>query len=591
MSQLPFLPGYRRPDPTKTDFKKSHAFGFRNDVPVFNGEAPGIGGDPLRGQTIRDNRSRALAQRVEGVENVPSFIAFDRKVLRFFGFFQEGVHESRLENYRIRRVKLYYYLEDDSIQINEEKQDNAGIPQGCLVKRHRLPKGESEEEFVTFEDLDLRLRLPVYGRVIYLTDCDDFTKRFYARAGLQLSEPDTLPHDPFLEHQAKTRPAPRISKPVDPEKLAFRQFLSHDREVLRFYCVWDDRSASFGDVRKFVLHYFLADDTIEIREMHSPNSGYDAASLFVRRQRMPKVFTGMTDHRVRNFYTDADLMIGRTIRAFNRDFLMYDADAFTKDFYTRTHGVDSALLEPVSISEPRPTPPVREVPPHLGFGSEEDSLTSCLHLYPKAPRKDWPKMLENEGRAFRFTARLAECPPTDAERRFIVSAFLSDDTLSVFEPPARNSGFVAGKFLERRKFKKPDDPAVYMTPFDLQVGQVVDLFGHKLLLMDADDHTLHEVLAVPGRAPVSPDAELRRLQEAMIEAQISAPEVVAQCDAAEADGGRIKLAFVRRALIEWGVHLDEAMCLSLVVRLDPGKTTLVDPTELIAALSPDVPTA
>ena len=40
--------------------------------------------------------------------------------------------------------------------------------------------------------------------------------------------------------------------------------LSHDREVLRFFCIWDDTDRLFGDKRPFITHYFLADDTVEV---------------------------------------------------------------------------------------------------------------------------------------------------------------------------------------------------------------------------------------------------------------------------------------------------------------------------------------
>lgn len=40
--------------------------------------------------------------------------------------------------------------------------------------------------------------------------------------------------------------------------------------------------------------------------------------------------------------------------------------------------------------------------------------------------------------------------------RFIISYFLSDDTILVFEPPQRNSGILGGKFLERGRIKKTD---------------------------------------------------------------------------------------------------------------------------------------
>jgi hypothetical protein len=49
----------------------------------------------------------------------PDWVHLDRHVLRFYGFFKEGVVESNLENERNRKVKLLFYLEDNSIQMNE----------------------------------------------------------------------------------------------------------------------------------------------------------------------------------------------------------------------------------------------------------------------------------------------------------------------------------------------------------------------------------------------------------------------------------------------------------------------------------------
>ena len=40
-------------------------------------------------------------------------------------------------------------------------------------------------------------------------------------------------------------------------------------------------------MRKFVLHYYLADDTIEVLEVLPPNSGRDAPSVFLKRQPLP----------------------------------------------------------------------------------------------------------------------------------------------------------------------------------------------------------------------------------------------------------------------------------------------------------------
>lgn len=40
-------------------------------------------------------------------------------------------------------------------------------------------------------------------------------------------------------------------------------------------------------MHKLVVHYYLADDTIEILESLPPNSGRDAPSVFLKRQKLP----------------------------------------------------------------------------------------------------------------------------------------------------------------------------------------------------------------------------------------------------------------------------------------------------------------
>lgn len=37
--------------------------------------------------------------------------------------------ESNIENHRVRKVVVYYYLEDGSMHVAEPKQDNSGLPQ------------------------------------------------------------------------------------------------------------------------------------------------------------------------------------------------------------------------------------------------------------------------------------------------------------------------------------------------------------------------------------------------------------------------------------------------------------------------------
>ena len=93
-------------------------------------------------------------------------------MLRFYGYFKESVVESRLENFRIRKLIIYYYLEDRSIMIVEPKQTNSGAPQGAFLKRQMVIKQDGSQK--PFEPTDFRVGLDIgiCGRSIRINDCD-----------------------------------------------------------------------------------------------------------------------------------------------------------------------------------------------------------------------------------------------------------------------------------------------------------------------------------------------------------------------------------------------------------------------------------
>ena len=116
-------------------------------MPVFKSEAPGIGGKVILGQEEKIYTSvDSYPKTNESTELLPAWVAFDRKVLRFYGFFQELVHERREEKYRIRRVNVYFYLEDDSIHVSEPKTVNSGIPQGTLDLNRYIDSSSSDSK-------------------------------------------------------------------------------------------------------------------------------------------------------------------------------------------------------------------------------------------------------------------------------------------------------------------------------------------------------------------------------------------------------------------------------------------------------------
>lgn len=130
------------------------------------------------------------------------------------------------------------------------------------------------------------------------------------------------------------------------------------------------------------------------------------------------------------------------------------------------------------------------IPAYNGFGDETDSLGYVYRLDPKPPKKDFFKYVDNDKVILRYTAKMNTTIPEDTERRFVISYFLADNTLSIYEPPKRNSGIAEGKFLERRKYRNTTGLREFIEPTDLAVGGTVTINSHSFQLLSADDFTI-----------------------------------------------------------------------------------------------------
>lgn len=144
----------------------------------------------------------------------------------------------------------------------------------------------------------------------------------------------------------------------------------------------------------------------------------------------------------------------------------------------------SAIMKP----QPRPAVVV-QVPPHNGFGDEVDSLGYVYDLVPKKPKIDFFKYVDNDKKILRYTARFNTKVPEDLDRRFIISFYLADDTISIFEPAQKNSGIIEGPFLERRKYKNVDKQMEFVTPTDMPVGGDIKINGYNFHILDCDEYT------------------------------------------------------------------------------------------------------
>lgn len=515
LKSLPNLPGYTVPE-----YKERHArkqtFGMINNQRIecaegLHKERPKFVKamriqENWRTGSLPDSTTRSVfagagAQTLLHTE-LPAWDALDRHVLRFFGFFKEAVVETNLENFRVRKVNVYYYLEDDTCQIIEPKQDNSGIPQGQLIRRHRFPVPGGG--YLKAEDLRVGQELQIYGRAISIADCDAFTRAYYENIGEDQWGGTEMESDAFTE----ARKAVKHKEAVQPrsyEKMYrevmlggghlnvdMQQFLEMDKKVLRFYAIMDDVSTPQFERRPFTLMFFLADDKIEIRESYPLNCGRDNFPIFFRKGKMPggiyRVDGPQSQPRKKSEFVDGrTFRVGQDITLLgNYHFFVYDADEFTRRYFKDTLGVD---LEPaMEVRLPIRSVPRAPTPPYNGYGTWEDSLGSVTQLVPKPPHKDMKKLFQHEGKVLRFKARFLEPKPEDKDRIFVVSFYLQDDTLSIHEPPQRNLGIVTGRFLEKAVHMNQVTNKLFK-PNDLLPGGVIKIYNHEFFILDMDEYS------------------------------------------------------------------------------------------------------
>jgi hypothetical protein len=471
---------------------------------------------PAKGTTPRLTKDEVRNTYRPAIQ--PAWLKHDRQVLRFFAYFQEPVVENPNENFRIRNVVITYFLEDGTMQITEPKVENSGIwPQGPFIKRHRIPKGDGS--FLGPEDLKVANEVTIYSRTFRVVDADDFTKFFFQEAGMELGEPEEAPVDTFLETNVfkkesmlKKSGYPKDimqSKEYTELKLGgsrknhkLEQFLQNDRKVLRFYAYWDDLTR-YGARQYFVMHYFLSDDTVEINNNYARNSGRHPYPVFFTRGPLELQPTmthtpGMIKP-LSPALKPSDIIVGKTIPVYGRDFFIYDADDSTKEFYANYMG---HVVEPVVVPDEEKVHLQLLYPPHNGFGGDEDSLGSCLQLRPKPPRKDLVKLMTNRDRILRYEAIPENNVPEDMHRKFIIGVFLADDTVAVWEVRSRNSGCVEGKFRERGLTTNPATGKNF-SPSDFFVGAEVQVSAMPFRIMRADEYTLKYMESSPAEFPQS----------------------------------------------------------------------------------------
>jgi len=606
LSAVPNLPGYGFKRKQK-NYHKPQTFNMVNGVRVEQqegvtferpkfvqveksgaGRRIGAQGESTAQEHFKDLQGKAHTR-------MPAWDALDRHVLRFYGYFKESVVETNLENYRVRQAVILFYLEDDTCHIIEKKQDNSGIPQGQMIRRHRFPGPNGG--YLNWSDLQVGMELAIYGRTFFIFDCDPWTREYFSSQGLEQGFAQGPEQDTFGASRSQMQEVGPPGVPRTHEKNYrevqlggghinenMQQFMEWDRKVCRFFAVMDDLMTPQFERRPFMILYFLADDTVEIREQYPLNCGRDSFPIFYRRNKMSRNTTevcGPLDQAKNkdDYIHITDFTVGQSQNLMNRDFFIYDADSFTREYFREELGFE--LGERVDVRLPERAVNRPRTPPYTGYGSWDDSMGSVYSLLPKAPKKDFGKLFGNDGKMLRFTAQLADAKVEDGDRLFVVNFDLADDTLSIHEPPQRNIGIVTGKFLEKGVHVNQMTGGIFK-PEDLTIGATIKVYNRVFEIIGRDEYTRKhmEESGVPRNFDLG--AVLEKLREGMRQQFPLVRDIFRKFD--EDHDGVITKEEFKKALEKWAFQVSDEEALMVMKHFDARKDGQVSYNEFCDVL-------
>lgn len=569
---------------------------------------------------------------------LPAFLEHDRRVLLFHAYYEEDVLQSPVESNRITKCSIFFFVEDGTIEIVQTKQANSGIPQGVFLRRSRVEKpragpgiiGSSSHaacsQYYEIDDLKIGNQVEIYSRTFHIVDCNESTRKYVMEAqGWHEVDvaPLPFPHDsyaelnslkmsresgvPGIDRKRKMNDLKQVMESIlgKPTAMADRgAFLENGQDTLCFHAVWDDRKRLYGDVQCFSLLYYLADGTFEILPIHENNGGRELFPKLLKRCKLPKprfqsgksIASGGSggasdDGSSENgkYYTWQDLAIGEQVSIFGRTMLLARCDNFTRQHFA-ARGIDLKPDLPLKTDGERSKVRIeRQIPPYNGFGSEEDSLRSCVGLHSPPPKKN-PCTREKSGVVLRFNAHLVEedwtkdglqcygqdVAKTTQPRLFVIQFFMEDDTVAIREPPIQNSGVVGGNFLRRQAIKKVDGSKY--EPRDFFCGNIIEIAGHRFVLISSDESS-YRVMENDHRN--FPYSDVGRLQKLLTPRQgaIRNYFVANYCNG----DGKMDSKAMEECLLSVGLRWNQQEMITLWRSLDKRKRGKVSFTKLIKA--------
>jgi hypothetical protein len=233
---------------------------------------------------------------------------------------------------------LCYYLSDDTFEINSVSNPNRKEQTPAkLLKRSKLPKNfantmnlgdrPKSANYFHWSDLHIGMYLEVYGRRLQIIDADRATREFFQSFDFPLDAPIVIPTPVVVVHQREIPPPTGFGSEEDSLRSVSGSLLPGplpmkklgESKVLSFFCSL--LSGGPDDVeRRFVISYYLQDNTLKIVEPPVRNSGF-VGGVFLSRRAVKKADGELLK--------ETDLYVGAKVQILMHRFLLLDANEGT----------------------------------------------------------------------------------------------------------------------------------------------------------------------------------------------------------------------------------------------------------------------
>ncbi|CAH1732020.1 unnamed protein product [Aphis gossypii] len=455
------------------------------------------------------------------VINMRNWLAFDDKeVLTFYAYHKKsGRGSSGGIDYMLKRLKIIYFLVDETIQVNEPTKPNSGYPQGCFIKKQKIPLPGCDQEtgpYYRLPDLVVGTTVIFYGKELRITGVDAFTRDFLHTMGVPAKDNEQIPEDPYFEYRKKAdldvsiKTKPNLNRNQPPN--------GYDSLILRFRGYWDNRDQMEGELHFYEVLYYLTDDTMELVEEIVDETRVTGIrhKMVVRRQRLPTegpwclqpgynvkqdilnvmstnknsfyytMDSQIGDEQKVSYYHCTDLFIGQVLNVYGRSVVLFWCDECTKSFYRNVYRLES--FDPIEAPKT-----MKEIEEEI---LNQKRVEIILKNYDEVLRK---RLIKYGGTdiIFGFLIKMITDDPINQGRNFMLKYYLDDTEFAIYEYRETNSGMRGGMFRSKRGFSANQNPADLFIFHQLAVGVNICIDEFKFTITDIDDKTLQFMMDNP----------------------------------------------------------------------------------------------